>query len=75
MRIPFDWDADFAAFGKELRQMDMERISADDERLKLDRERIEMERGVRKADKEPREWVDLEEFKLMIETISSAMKK
>lgn len=75
MRKPFDGDADLAAFGKKLHQVDMVRISVDDARLKLDREGMEMERGERKADRESRQRVDLEEFKLMMETIRSAMKK
>lgn len=68
-------DADLAAFGKKLRQVNMKPISVDREHLKLDRKRMKMEREERKADRESRERVDLEKFKLMMEIISSAMKK
>lgn len=75
MRKAYDGDADLVAFGKELHEVDKEGISVDCKRLKLDRERMEMEREERKAGRESREGVGLEKFKLMMETISSAMKK
>lgn len=70
-----DRDADLATFGKELRQVDKKRINADQERLKLDGKRMEMERQECRADRGSRKGDALKKFKLMMETISSAMRK
>lgn len=68
-------DAKLAAFRKDLRQVDMKSISKDCELLTLDYERMGMEPEKRKADRELRKQVDLKKFKLMMETLSSAMNK
>lgn len=55
--------------------MDRKCISFDRERLKLDRERMKMKHEECKADRESPQRVDLEKLKLMMETVSSGMKK